>query len=502
MCLRLYYQPEHHILQLGGRSLDIYVDIYERMPVETRRGKLDSSTTVPEPTKTNMAAANVSTNREPDDVEPDIDSVPNRKLLLQILGNQKSSEKKSEERFDKLTKQVNEAKSTLDTYKAENEKVIGDVRTTVNTTVTDLKGLQAKLTSLESQLTATTNRLDDTQEQLKSAQKERKEHSKVLRKLDKKYLKDEEEFRRCTLLIDGANERDNKRPKVVIETPLKDLGVEYKEADIRSAYRLGPIRTRISRPRSIKITFASSTTKGEIFKDIDKLKNLDAWKGIRLSDAISPLEQNQQRHLRCIYAVARAQNLNVKLRGSTIIFDDIKYTYKDIESLPHGLTMEKAKIVNVSDGVAFQSHHAFMSNMFICLIKHEGIEYKSAEHFYSAEMARFHDRLDLIDDILGARDGYAAKRIVRSIKIKDEWHITKIEIMKKIITSKFDQNDSLRDRLIQTKGFLYEATKADLDFACGFTLSQAKEISKNKITGKYILGELLVEYRDNILGRV
>ena len=321
-------------------------------------------------------------------------------------------------------------------------------------------------------------------------------------KLDKKYSKDEEEARRCSLILDGVNERDNKRPKPVIESLLKDLGIDYKDTDFRAAYRLGPIRTGISRPRSIKIIFSSNTTKGEILKNIDKLKDLDAWKGIRLSDAISQLEQSQQRDLRCIYAAAKAQNLNVKLRGSTIIFDDIKYTYKDIDSLPHGLSMERVKIVKVSDGIDFQSHHAFLSNMFACLIKSDDIEYKSDEHFYSAEMARFHERLDLIDDILEARDGYIAKRIVRSIKTKDEWHTAKIDIMKKIISMKFHQNDSLRDRLLRTKGYLYEATKADMDFACGMTLSQTKDISKNKITGKNILGEILADYRDNIVGKV
>ena len=71
--------------------------------------------------------------------------------------------------------------------------------------------------------------------------------------------------------------------------------------------------------------------------------------------------------------------------------------------------------------------------------------------------------------------------------------------MRKIVASKFDQNDNLRDRLINTKGCLYEATKADLDFACGFTLSQAKEIKKDNLKGKNKLGEILCEYRDNIV---
>ena len=56
-------------------------------------------------------------------------------------------------------------------------------------------------------------------------------------------MRDEEEFRRCKLLIDGVNERDNKRPWAVIDTLLKDLGVDHKDTDVRSAFRLGPIRS-------------------------------------------------------------------------------------------------------------------------------------------------------------------------------------------------------------------------------------------------------------------
>ena len=115
-------------------------------------------------------------------------------------------------------------------------------------TVSDLKNLQDRLTVLETQLTATTSKLDVTQDQLKEAQKELKDHAKMLGKLDRKYTEDEDEFRRCTLLIDRVNERDNKRPKPVIESLLKDLGVDHKETDIRAAYRLGPVRIGISRP--------------------------------------------------------------------------------------------------------------------------------------------------------------------------------------------------------------------------------------------------------------
>ena len=69
-------------------------------------------------------------------------------------------------------------------------------------------------------------------------------------------------------------------------------------------------------------------------------------------------------------------------RGSSIIIEDVKYTYKDINRLPHNLSMENVKILRETDGLAVQSHHAFMSNMFVCLIKANGQVFKSAEHFY------------------------------------------------------------------------------------------------------------------------
>ena len=447
-----------------------------------------------------MAAGNIPKSPTAiDEIDPE--TLPDRTLLLQIIKNQKEADKKSEERFASLRKQIKESKRTLEAYQVTTDKRVTETETAISTTVADMKQLHEKVTALELKLDTTSDLLEATQQQLDGAKKEINENALTLNKLNRKYEQDEEEIRRCTLILDGVNERDNKQPKIVIEKLLKDLTIDNKANNIKTAYRLGPLKNGVTRPRSIKVIFANSATKGEIFKNIGKLNQTDKWKGVRLSDAISPQEQSQQRDLRCIYAVAKAQGINVKLRGSSIIIEEVKYSYKDINNLPHNLSMENVKILRVADGIAFQSHHAFMSNMFACLIKADGQVFKSAEHFYSAEMAKFHKRDDLIQPIIDAKDGYLAKRIVRNIKVADEWQQEKMKVMKKVIKMKFDQNDSLRDRLLRTKGFLYEATKADLDFACGYTLSQTGEIKKDNLKGKNWLGNILCEYRDNILGK-
>ena len=65
--------------------------------------------------------------------------------------------------------------------------------------------------------------------------------------------------------------------------------------------------------------------------------------------------------------------------------------------------MENVKILNVDDSLAFQSHYAFMSNMFGCLIKADGNIYQSAEHIYLADLAKYHNRNNLIQPIIVRR---------------------------------------------------------------------------------------------------
>ena len=232
---------------------------------------------------------------------------------------------------------------------------------------------------------------------------------------------------------------------------------------------------------------------------IGKLKNNVAWKGVHLNDALSPKEQREAKDLRCIYAAGKTKGLDIKMKGNALLIDGIKFTYKEIENLPYGLTMEPVKILEVKDGFAFQSHHSFLSNMYKTDIVYEGETYKTAEHLYTAEFVKHHDRVDMIKDIFDTEDGYAAKRLICNLKVRDTWENVKYKIMKNKVILKFDQNDSIRDKLLATTGYLYEATK-DMDFGCGMTLGQNMEICQENIKGKNMLGSILCEYRDDIVG--
>ena len=419
-------------------------------------------------------------------------------ILKKILLNQKISEKKSDERFTKLSKQIRESKKALEAYKEVNDQSVQAVKVDITTNATDLEKLKVRVEGLSADLDKANDRLNDTQNLLDQTRKDLLEKAITIEKLDKKYEKDQMELKRCLLLLDGVSEQE-KRPNTVINSLLSDLGIETKEGDIKASYRLGALKTGIARPRTIKVQFSNVKIKTEIFKNIGKLKTIVAWKGVHLSDALTPKEQKQAKDLRCIFALGKAKKLDIKLRGNVIIIDGIRFTHKEIDSLPYDLTMEAAKIIPVDDGIAFQSEYAYLSNMYKTVIKYDGEDYPSSEHLYSAEFVRHHERVDLLGEIITAEDGFAAKKLIKNIKIKHNWDSIKYKVMRKIIALKFDQNDQIRDKLLATKGFLYEATK-DLDFGCGLTLGQAKDINQKGIRGKNMLGIIICEYREEFLG--
>ena len=157
-------------------------------------------------------------------------------------------------------------------------------------------------------------KLNATQKLLNETRQDLKEKAETIEKLDKKYERDEIELKRCLLLLDGVSENEN-RPSTVVNSLLADLGITTKEGDIKASYRLGALKTGIARPRTIKVKFANPKIKPEIFKNIGKPKQIVAWKGIHLNDAMTPLEQKQTKDLRCIYAAGKARGLDIKNEG-------------------------------------------------------------------------------------------------------------------------------------------------------------------------------------------
>ena len=245
-------------------------------------GNLNGKPETPEGTNDDEPSLNEGEESE----DSNFNEEDNFQMLKKILLKQKLSEKKSDERFNKLTKSIKDLKKSF--YKEANDKTVSKIKTEMGTVVKDLKKLQTQVQDLKTELTEANEKLDTTLKQLNETRTNLNEQTKTVEKLDKKFEKDEDELKRCLLLIDGVNEHGNKKTLTVVENLMKDLGLKYKEGDVKMAYRLGPLKTGIARPRTIKVQFNSTHHKGDIFKNIGKLKSNQNWKGTHLSDALSP----------------------------------------------------------------------------------------------------------------------------------------------------------------------------------------------------------------------
>ena len=158
-----------------------------------------------------------------------------------------------------------------------------------------------------------------------------------------------------------------------------------------------------------------------------------------------------------------------------MIIEGVRYPPRDFPALPHGLSLEAAKTVQVTGGLAFQGHHSYLSNMYITPVPYSGNTFDSAESAYQCTCAKFHGNKALAAQIQVVQDPYAAKKLSQKIQCNAEWNAKKISIMRDIVKAKFDANDTIRDKLLQTKGRLYEAT-TDRVSGCGFTLGQRDQI--------------------------
>ena len=187
-------------------------------------------------------------------VEPATDPSPtdeasDHKLLLDILANQKAAELKQEKRHHELDNTITATKNILDKHIAENDKALSIIKGTVTTNTTEIHNLQASVTKLQIDLAEMQTKYDATQKLLDETSANLDTFAATITKLDTKYVKDEDELLRCQLIIDGVKEKQGaRRPKSIVIGLLKDLQVDFVDADIKSAYCLGPLNEKATRP--------------------------------------------------------------------------------------------------------------------------------------------------------------------------------------------------------------------------------------------------------------
>ena len=140
----------------------------------------------------------------------------------------------------------------------------------------------------------------------------------------------------------------------------------------------------------------------------------------------------------------------------------------------------------------FRDEYFFLSNFYKIPIFYDYKTWDTVEHLFQA--AKFTDSKDR-EAIKNCETPGQAKRLARTLQLRPDWEDKKQEIMCKCLKMKFDQNPSLKEKLIDTENAVLVEGNSWHDNYWGECSCKKCE----KIFGKNILGELLMQIRKEYL---
>jgi ribA/ribD-fused uncharacterized protein len=144
---------------------------------------------------------------------------------------------------------------------------------------------------------------------------------------------------------------------------------------------------------------------------------------------------------------------------------------------------------------------ACLSQWFPSPFKHDGIRYRTAEHWMMAEKARLVGSSKLENSVLAASEPGQAKALGRKIKAFDSkvWDQHKFDIVVRGNALKFAQNAAMRDYLLKTGNLvLVEASPVDPVWGIGLAADDKGACDPRAWKGENLLGFALMEVRDQL----
>lgn len=132
----------------------------------------------------------------------------------------------------------------------------------------------------------------------------------------------------------------------------------------------------------------------------------------------------------------------------------------------------------------FRNDNYYLSNFYECLVIYNGLIYRNNEAAFQAQKCiNPKDR-----EQFTTLNPSEAKKLGRRVLLRKDWEDIKVQVMKEIVTAKFEQNEDLQQKLLDTGDAYLEEGNTWGDRVWG-TVNGA---------GANNLGKILMEVRENI----
>jgi ribA/ribD-fused uncharacterized protein len=133
----------------------------------------------------------------------------------------------------------------------------------------------------------------------------------------------------------------------------------------------------------------------------------------------------------------------------------------------------------------FRGANRYLSNFWECNVTYQGFRYYSTEHAYQAQKAKNEETKKYIAYLPTPAE---AKRYGKKISIRDDWEDVKLKIMEDLVRIKFNENEDLRLKLLETDYMLLIEGNEWGDTFWGFCRGK----------GENHLGKILMKVRDEL----
>ena len=418
--------------------------------------------------------------------EPEVE-VSQAEMSRQLLKSMRELKKSNEdmiEKFEQLDMTIKSNATKVDTHIANTEQYQSDNDVKVN--------------GLLSQAETTRDELSEARIERKQMRVDTLRLEYKLEKMQFRVRQIDEGRKRKNIIIEGVPEKADESARKVCIQLMQDIGAlgPGEKVTMDSAYRIGKLNPRAKSARNILIRFREMESKIKIFQNVGQMRHVQRWKEVYVGDDLTPEQQEERKDMRALVGVAKRLGKPAKMKGNKVELDGRGYVHREISSLPKEINCEAAKLVEFEHGVAFQSHHAFLSNMYPCNIVYDEVTWSSCEQLFWFRVANYNEDYNMANRILACDDPYEAKRLSHMINItKDNNAEKSVEIMKDCIELKFEDPELLT-RLCNTKGTIYECT-FEKGWGCGVSISNVDQIVPANIKGNK-MGKLLVELREEL----
>lgn len=100
----------------------------------------------------------------------------------------------------------------------------------------------------------------------------------------------------------------------------------------------------------------------------------------------------------------------------------------------------------------FRNEYWFLSNMYPCKIRVNGLEFECAEACFQSFKTEDKEARKAFQKI----NGFEAKKLGRKVNLRSDWNKIRLEVMFRVVNAKFRQNPELYKLLKKVDGLIVE----------------------------------------------